>query len=364
MSDPMTGSTAATVSDGSPSDGYVVGVDVGGTKVAALVVDASGRPLARAVRPMLDRGPSDGVDVIAAAVLAAVTEAGGPARLGAIGVGVPGRIDATTGSVRLATNLDWRDLPLAARLGEAFGVRCAVENDVRLAAAGLLGLEVARGARSMAYLAVGTGIGAGLVLDGRLYRGPRGTAGEIGHVIVQPDGEPCSCGQQGCLETVASGPSIARHAADEVARGANTSLAALDTISAKDVYDAARDGDAVALRITRQAGAYLARQIGALVLTCDLERVLIGGGVAGAGAVFLDPIVAELDRQRARSALLAELLPAEAVELLPPDFDAVAWGGVALARRVLSASQAGRGADGAARPDHVEEEVVAREAMS
>ena len=100
------------------------------------------------------------------------------------------------------------------------------------------------------------------------------------------------------------------------------------------------------------------------MLTCDLERVLLGGGVAAAGAVFLDPIVAELDRLRARSSLLDELLPAGAVELLPPDFDAVAWGGVALARRVLPASQASRAAIGAARTDHVEEEVVAREAMS
>jgi len=202
------------------------------------------------------------------------------------------------------------------------------------------------------------------VLDGHLYRGPRGTAGEIGHVIVDPDGELCACGQQGCLETVASGPSIARQAAEEIAAGATSSLAGRPSINARDVYDAAREGDPVATQITQRAGAFLARQIGALVLTCDLERVLLGGGVAAAGAVFLDPIVAELDRLRARSSLLDELLPAGAVELLPPDFDAVAWGGVALARRVLPASQASRAAIGAARTDHVEEEVVAREAMS
>ena len=343
---------------------FVVGVDVGGTKVAALVVDGGGNALARAVRPMGARGANDGVDVIVTAVAAAVEEAGGAIRLGAIGVGVPGRVDAANGSVRIATNLDWLDLPLGDRLGEAFGVPCAVENDVRLAAAGLLGQDVARGARTLAYVAVGTGIGAGLVLDGRLYRGPRGTAGEIGHVIVDPNGELCACGQRGCLETVASGPSIARLAADEIANGAQSSLAALDAISAKEVYDAARDGDAVAKQVTERAGAFMARQIGALVLTCDLERVLLGGGVAAAGAVFLEPIVAELDRLRARSSLLTELLPAGAVELLPPDFDAVAWGGVALARRVLPASQPSRAALGSARPDHVEEEVVAREAMS
>jgi glucokinase len=353
--------------DADPARGLVVGVDVGGTKAAALVVDGDGRRLARVARSMGDRAGADGIEPIEAAIRAAIESADSVERLVAIGVGVPGRVDAETGYVRLATNLEWRDLPLGERLSTIFGVPCAVENDVRLAAAGLVGKEVSDGARSLAYVGVGTGIGAGLVLDGRLYRGPRGTAGEIGHMIVEPGGEVCSCGQQGCLETVASGPAIARRG--ELAAERNTAgrLAALRPLSAKDVYDAARDGDLDALAITTYAGAVLARQIGGLVMTCDLERVLLGGGVASAGAVFIAPVVAELDRLRSRSPLLSELLPPGAVELLASDFDAVAWGGVALARRIPAPDRARHAAtrapETAPEPRQMEE-VIPRDALT
>jgi glucokinase len=341
----------------------VVGVDVGGTKVAALVVDAAGVTRGRAVRPMAGRS-DDGIEPIIGAIRAAVEAAGATAAdLGAIGVGVPGRVDTVAGIVALATNLGWRDLPLAQLIQDELGVQCGVENDVGLAAAGLAGHAVASGARSLAYVAVGTGIGAGLVLNGRLHQGDRGMAGEIGHVIVEPDGAPCRCGQRGCLETVASGPHIARRAVAALATAAGTEgrhpiLEGAATITARTVYEAAAAGDSIALAVADAVGRALARAVEALMLTCDLDLVLLGGGVAAAGAPFLDPILDELERMRATSSLVAAMIPPGSVRALPPQFDPVAWGGVALARSLVRAGN----------PDPLhggtEEEVVARTSLA
>jgi glucokinase len=313
---------------------FVAGVDVGGTKVAVILVAPDGTTLARAVRPMTTRSAPDGIEPIVSAIQAALEAAGATTHdLAAIGVGVPGRVEPD-GVVRHATNLGWHDIPLAARLTAEFGVPCAVGNDVRSAAAGLLDHEVSTGIRNLAYVAVGTGIGAGLVLDGRLHLGKRGMAGEIGHVIVEPDGAVCPCGQRGCLETVASGPAIARRATAAIAAGASSSLEGLEPLTAKAVYEAAGAGDPLACAVVEEVGRALARAIAGLVLTCDLELVLLGGGVAGAGSLFLDPILAHLAELRADSPVVAEMIPAGTVRALPQIFDAVAWGGVALARTV------------------------------
>lgn len=315
----------------------LAGVDVGGTKVAALVVDARGDVVGRAVEPMTGPSTPAEVDPIIVAIRAALADAGADAAdLSAIGVGVPGRVDPNAGMVLLAVNLGWRDRPLAALVEERLGVPCALENDVRAAAAGLVGRPAAAGAVSLAYVAVGTGVGAGLVLDGRLYRGVRGMAGEIGHVVIEPDGPRCACGQQGCLETVAAGPAIARMAREAIAGAGETSLRMVEPLTARAVYDAARAGDPLALHLADRVGRALGRAILGLVLTYDLERVVLGGGVAAARWAFMDPILAELERSRARSALVAELLPVGSVQLMFPDNDAVAWGGVALARRRAS----------------------------
>jgi glucokinase len=327
----------------------VAGVDIGGTKVSALVVDEAGQVRGRAVKPMAGRSDG-GVEPIVGAVLGALDAAGATASaLAAIGIGVPGRIDADAGVVGLATNLGWRDLPLGRIIEEQLGVPCSVENDVGLAASGLAGHPVAAGARSLAYVAIGTGIGAGLVLNGRLHRGDRGMAGEIGHVIVEPGGAECRCGQRGCLETVASGPHIARRAiaalesagtgaattgaGTDAATDANRILRSANVISAGTVYEAAAAGEPIGLAVADETGRYLARAVAGLILTCDLDLVLLGGGVTSAGAAFLDPIEAELDRLRAASPLIAALIPPGAVRALPSEFEAVAWGGVALARR-------------------------------
>jgi predicted NBD/HSP70 family sugar kinase len=320
-------------------EGLLVGVDVGGSKIAVLVVDPGLNVCGRHTIPTSVGAPEEAADQIAGAVDAALAAASATRDdVRAVGVGVPGRVDPETGTVSLAVNLGWHRLPLRERLEAILGVPVGIENDVRAAAAGILDRRTLGGVRDFIYLSVGTGISAGVVIDGRVHRGTRGLAGEIGHIVVDADGPVCPCGLRGCLETVASGPAIAR--------------AAGDGRSAADVYAAAAAGDATARGIADHAGAALARAIHALVMTYDVERIVLGGGVSRAGAAFLDPILRELDAMRAASELATDMLPADVVAVSPDGGDVGTWGGISVARALVSA------VEGNQRP----EEVVAREA--
>jgi glucokinase len=314
------------------------GVDVGGSKVAVLITDDRLNEIARHSVPTAVGSPARAVERIGSAVDAALSTAGATRHaLAAIGVGVPGRVDTRTGTVSLAVNLGWRRVELGCRLAQLMGTRVAVENDVRAAAAGLHARGVVGGHGSLAYLSIGTGISAGVVLDGVLRRGVRGLAGEIGHVIVDEDGPACHCGLRGCLEALASGPAIARQAEQALVAGEPSALADHRPITAMDLYRAAAEGDPLALRIARSAGSHVARAVHALVMTYDVEVVVLGGGVTRAGEVFLQPVVAGLDRLRVASHLAREVLTPSIVRLLPPDADPGVWGAVLLARDAMSA---------------------------
>jgi glucokinase len=241
----------------------------------------------------------------------------------------------------LAVNLGWSDLPLGSGLEERFGRPCVVENDVRAAALGLHRRRVVGDIDDLAYLAVGTGVSAGVVLHGRLHRGARGLAGEIGHVIVEPDGARCACGQHGCLETLVSGSAIARVARKKSAARGPTVLATDAT--AVDVYQAAATGDPLATEIADAVGRRLAWAVHLLVMAYDVERVVLGGGVSHAGDAFALPIRRELDRMRESSALAREQLVPGIVELLPPGADAGAWGAVIIAGAAHARIGAGQG---------------------
>ncbi|HET9756009.1 MAG TPA: ROK family protein, partial [Candidatus Limnocylindrales bacterium] len=194
-----------------PLDGHrpgpVAGIDIGGTKIATLIVDSDGADLGRATHAS-SVGDQGGAVLAIAACLDEALAAAELRRedLVAVGVGVPGRVDPKRGHVTLAVNLGWTDFALRDALELELGLPVVIENDVRAAAIGLHERGVVADANDLAYLAVGTGIAAGVVLDGRLHRGARGLAGEIGHAIVDTDGPRCVCGQQGCLEAFASGP--------------------------------------------------------------------------------------------------------------------------------------------------------------
>jgi glucokinase len=322
-----------------PASPLIVGVDVGGTKIAVLITTPDGAILGHSTRAS-SAGAQDGAaEAIARTVEEALTEANVSVEdVAVIGVGVPGRVDPETGRVTIAVNLGWTDLALRDALEARLGRPCVIENDARAAALGLHRRGVAGGADDIAYLAVGTGIAAGVILGGRLHRGARGLAGEIGHAIADDGGPACTCGQRGCLEALVSGPSIARRAEEALARPHEPS--ALDRVergalTAIEVYEAANAGDPVAKRIVEDVGRRLAWAIHLLVMTYDVDRIVLGGGVSHAGDTFMAPIQRELDRLRAASPVAGELLPRNVVEPLPVGADAGVLGAVAIAQQAL-----------------------------
>ena len=302
------------------------GLDVGGTKTSLVVCDDDDRLLLHSV-VATEHGDLTaqliGLVQQAAAHLAAQGD-----RLAAVGVAVPGRVHPIDGTLALAVNLGAPALPVAELIESATGLPCFVEHDARAAAAWLRS-NPADGPHYLAYLSVGTGISAGVVLDGRLLRGVGGLAGEVGHVLAQPGGPRCSCGLDGCLEAVAAGPAIARQASEALHAGRSSSLLAGAT--AADVFRAAGEGDLVATEIAAAAAAHLARAVRALVLGFGVERVVVGGGVAAAGALLLDRVNAHIELERRASALVEAAFATTVVEVLPPDTEAGARGAAAIA---------------------------------
>ncbi|HYP40738.1 MAG TPA: ROK family protein [Chloroflexia bacterium] len=314
----------------------LVGVDVGGTKIAVLVVDGSYNVLSQITLPTVLDNSQATLASITEAVQQGVEQAGASLEcVAAVGVGVPGRVDTGTGLVRRAVNLGWEELPVGPLLSAQLGVPCLLENDVTLAAIGAqhyMGMSEAGGAsRNMAYVSVGTGIAAGLVLDGRIYRGAHGMAGEIGHMIIAPGGPRCQCGAAGCLEAMAAGPAIARMGEEAGLSSGDTLLRLYRPVTAEAVYQAARDGDAAATAIIRKVSGYLALALQQLIVAYDVECIVFGGGVSREGDTFLQPILAELARLRDHSVLTGEMLKQDMIRILPSDYDAGAWGAVLLA---------------------------------
>lgn len=343
-----------------PAAPLVVGVDIGGTKTAILVCEADGSVRARHVAPTAVGAPDRAADAIDALVRIALSEAGATlSDVAAIGVGVPGRVDPDRGHITLAVNLDWHDLPLGPRLESRLGVMTVLENDVRAAALGLHRRRVFGDTATLALLAIGTGISAGVVIDGVLHRGADGLAGEIGHVVMERNGPACPCGMRGCFEVIAAGPAIVRRAAEawaaagDIGTGARAaSSAAIHPLGAEAVFAAAEAGDPVAMAVIEDAGQAVAWGVHLLALTYDVERIVLGGGVSHAGEPFMDPIRRELDRFRDASPLAREVLVPGLVELLPPGADAGAWGAVTVAREALAAERAaGATAAGRGVPD-------------
>ena len=326
----------------------LAGIDVGGSKIAVVLADLDLQPLGRHVIPTGAGDAGYAVDRISHALQATLDESGRAAGdLCAIGVGVPGRVEPGEGTVTLAVNLGWHDLPLGPRLATRFGVPVGIENDVRAAAAGLHARHVTGDGADLAYLGIGTGISAGVVIDGLLHRGSRGLAGEIGHVVLEPGGPRCACGLRGCFEALASGRGIGELAQAAVDAGSSTTLPRDRPCTAVDVYRESQAGDPLCRRIVESAGRYVARAVHELVMTYDVRRVVLGGGVTHAGAPFLEPVTRALDELRATSELAREALPPDVVHLLPPDADAGGWGGVILARsaaRRTASADAGQAA--------------------
>ena len=307
----------------------IAGVDVGGTKTSVVVTNDDDQVLYEHVAPT-DRA------AVVGQIAGLVNDAQRQLQedVVAVGVAIPGHVDSQHGSVSMAVNLGITDLALGPMLQTQLGMPTFVEHDAR-AAALWLSKQPTDGLRnghapSVAFLAIGTGISAGVVLDGEMLRGANGFAGEVGHVVADPEGSVCACGLRGCLETVAAGPAIGRQAKEAIAAGRHTVLS--DNPSAADVFRAGSAGDELAAEITDRVAGHLARAIRSLALTLGVKRVVIGGGVAAAGPALLEPIQSRIARERAASPLVEAALSDATVELLPPSEAPGARGAAAIAR--------------------------------
>lgn len=266
-----------------------IGVDVGGTKIAALRVDRDGSILARETVPT----PAEDAEATLGEIASVAGRVLSP-EVVAVGVGAAGMVEAGTGTLRYAPNLAWRDLAVAQRIAQALGLPCRVDNDANVAAWGEYLFGAGRGYEHMLLVTVGTGIGGGIVSGGRLFHGAHGFAAEIGHVIVEPDGPVCGCGNRGCWEQVAAGRAIDRLGREAVRDHPRSLVAALadgdpERVDGRVVTEAARRGDDVAARILAEVGRRLGEGIAGLVNILDPEVVVVGGGAALAGELLLEP---------------------------------------------------------------------------
>ena len=267
--------------------GGAAGVDVGGTKIAAGVVAADGQISPRARR---DSPAGDGAAIIDA-IVDAVADLGSAASGIPIGVGAAGIVDLD-GVVRYSPNLAWTDVPLRAVLSERLERAVVVENDGNAAAWGEFRAGAAATAHASAVMVtVGTGVGGGIVLDGRLVRGADGLAGELGHIIVAEGGRRCNCGNAGCLESYASGTAIAVAAAEHRQRGDIPTGSPLDRddVTGADVTRAGQGGDPAAQRVLAEIGGWLGVGLASLANALDPEVLVIGGGAVDADNLLLDP---------------------------------------------------------------------------
>ncbi|MDF5752276.1 ROK family protein [Spongiactinospora sp. TRM90649] len=267
----------------STSAAPVLAIDIGGTKFAAASVSPSGEILRRAQAPT--PGSAD-PEVVATALLGLVAEASAGASHAAIGIGSAGPIDPVLGTVSPVNIPAWRDFPLLGKVRRAVpGPPAVLVGDAVAAATGEHWRGAGSGAASLLGVVVSTGIGGGLVLSGRPYPGPTGNAGFFGHIVADPAGPACACGGRGCVEASASGPAMVRWA-----RSQGWRPGAADGAGARELAVDARDGDEVAIAAFDRGAAALAAGIVAVATICDLDQVVVGGGVAGAGETLLGPL--------------------------------------------------------------------------
>ncbi len=278
-----------------------IGIDVGGTAIKCGLVTETGEVLQRETVPTgSERGALHVVGRIAALVASHRQETQGAA-VTAVGLGVPGIIRRKAGVVVASPNLPgWENLPLARLVEEAAGLSVLLENDANAATLGEFACGAGRGCSSMVMLTLGTGVGSGIILNGKLWRGADECGGEIGHTIVAHDGEPCGCGQKGCLEAYASATSTAERARGLLAAGQSSSLHELldrgGAIAAEDVVRAAGSGDGVALRVWNETCRYLALACVNIQHTLNPDCIVLAGGMSDAGEELRRPVQCEIEK--------------------------------------------------------------------
>jgi glucokinase len=303
---------------------YIVGVDLGGTNVVAgaLLEDGSDVIALRTEPTRADQGAEAVIGRIVRMIDTVIAET--IAQTGArradivgIGVGAPGPLDRERGIVVTTPNLGWTNFPLRDVIAERTGVETRIDNDANCATLGEWWLGAARGARNVVGMTIGTGIGGGLILNGRLYHGSSDVAGEIGHTTIDVTGRRCKCGNYGCLEAYASGPSIAERAREAIAGDHDSLLGKLlggqlERMTAATVYEAAKMGDEIAIDVVRETSRFLGAGVANLLNIFNPDVVVLAGGVTQAGDALFEPLRKEVRKRAFRPAVDAcRIVPGE-----------------------------------------------------
>ena len=283
----------------SHSKPYAVGIDIGGTNTVMGIVDTRGKVVtSSSIKTGQYIEIEDYIDAVSASLRVLMAGVGGPHMIAGIGIGAP-NANYYTGNIEHAANLPWKGIvPLAELLFEKFGIPVAVTNDANAAAIGEMTYGVARGMRDFIMITLGTGVGSGIVVGGRLVYGHDGFAGELGHVKVQKGGRLCGCGNRGCLETYCSATGVARTAREFLTeRDTPSSLRSLDieSITSKDVFDAAMNGDDLAREIFDYTGRIMGEAFADFVAFSAPEAIVLFGGLAHAGELLRVPIVEAME---------------------------------------------------------------------
>lgn len=300
-----------------------VGIDVGGTGIQLGVVDQNGKILVKGgITTRTDLPYQEQIRLMAECVAQTVEKGGfDMGEVKSIGVGVPGIADQKTGVVPFCTNLGWHDVPFREEFQKHIDKPVLIDNDATVAGLAESVAGVSAGTDSSVFITLGTGVGGGIVIHGKVWSGFHGVGSEIGHMILELEGEPCTCGNHGCLERYCSATAIIRMARELMPNHPDSLIMSLcdgDTsmINAKIVFDAAREGDEIGLRVFRRYVRYLSQAISNIINFLDPEVVVLGGGVSKAGPFLLDAV-----REEVPHYVLYKTMPLSRIELaqLGPD---------------------------------------------
>lgn len=289
---------------------FSIGLDLGGTNARAAAVDGLGRIVAVSKQKLVDRSPAACAQSLATCVRDVVATLGRTVEEATgIGLALAGQLDSTTGRVIVAPNLGWRDLDFGAVLESHLGRKVAIGNDLAVAALGEARAGAARGMDDAILVFVGSGIGSGLILGGRIHHGFRGVSGEFGHTKVHPGGRLCGCGERGCLEAYAGGHNLGARAAELVRSGRASSLSFPDGLhpTMSMIERAAEEGDALCIELREEASVLVGVATANLVTVLNPQVLVLGGGVL-AGSPYMRRRVEEIVRENASRASLHGLL--------------------------------------------------------
>ncbi|AJA49256.1 glucokinase [Clostridium pasteurianum DSM 525 = ATCC 6013] len=307
---------------------YVIGIDLGGTKISGALSDVDGNVLSQYT---ISTNAFEGEEVVLKRIISVIEKVLSdgekvPEDIKTIGIGSPGPLDAQKGIIITTPNLPFKNFKLVDPIKEKFKIPTYLDNDANVGAIGEFVFGAGQGTKNMIYITVSTGVGGGAILNGQIYRGNTCNALEMGHMTVEKDGPQCNCGNYGCVEALASGTAIGRIAKEAILRGEDTILKSYENVTSYEVFQAAKQGDAVASRILDTSLNYLGICVANMITIFDPEMVIIGGGVSKGGDIVFDK-VKEVVNTRCFKAM------AESCRIVPAGLgtDAGVMGAVALA---------------------------------